>query len=100
MTFCWTGCLDTASLHQGKIDFEKNYRKVSCLACVFSPASPQEACLHGPHTPVTVLERVGGVAESLRHFLQAATHLPGPQGAEGHVTRGRKESVVSGRLFG
>ena len=60
MTFCWTGCLDTASLHQGKIDFEKNYRKVSCLACVFSPASPQEACLHGPHTPVTVLERVGG----------------------------------------
>ena len=29
LTFCWTGCLDTAGLHQGEIDSEKNYRKGS-----------------------------------------------------------------------
>lgn len=53
------------------------------------------------HLSLFGLEGVGRVAESLRHFLQAPTLLPGPQGAEGHVTRGRKERVVvSGCLFG
>ena len=60
LTFCWTGCLNTSSLHRGKIDLEKNYRKVSCLACGSSPASLQEACLHGPHTPVTFWSGRGG----------------------------------------
>lgn len=61
LTFCWTGYLNTPSLHQGKIDLEKNYRGISCPAQFFSPAVPWEAHLRGAHAhPVAFgLEGVG-----------------------------------------